>query len=613
MDNNKITFTAYLKDEYSKKFAKLADTTDDAVKDMIADLDKLGNKTKNTTRNIEAMEKHIANLTKVKKLSLNTDTIKHAEAEIKQLRSQIDRMNGVTVAGGGVGGAGWMGGLGSGFAVTGGLLAAGAMLKEVGGEAVAATAKYQKFEAVLANTLGSQGAARQKMQELQKFAAETPFEVDELTDSYIRLANMGFKPTLEQMTMLGDLASSRGKGMNQLAEAVIDAQTGEFERLKEFGIKARVTGDKVTFMFNDKKTTVKNTSTAIREYILAMGQANGVTGAMAAISKTTGGMISNLEDEIDLAYKALGDRFKPEIDATISGLSSMVTTIKGWVEIPVSEQLQRETDRLQMLRVELGEANVTEERRKAILEEVKKIQPDIIDGTKKEEEQLAALNGTLDEYLKKRREQISMQLVKEKYAEDLVGMARAKSWKEEIEGKRSAAIAVAAGMGFQTDGLTREQQLSGAKKFLEGRPGANPLQNMLTETREGKVLRELRQAEVDDPMAMNLKKKHLKGSWEAERAQLAIDNALGANSASSANRKSGGSTSTDTSSGSSSTGSSISGGSKVTHLNISIGNLVNGGFTIQTTTMKESPAQIKDLVLNALMTAVNDVNLTATN
>jgi len=67
------------------------------------------------------------------------------------------------------------------------------------------------------------------------------------------------------MVKLGDLASSTGKSFDQLAEAVLDAQTGEFERLKEFGIKASANGDKVTFSFKEQKTTVENAKTRARE------------------------------------------------------------------------------------------------------------------------------------------------------------------------------------------------------------------------------------------------------------------------------------------------------------------------------------------------------------
>ena len=56
------------------------------------------------------------------------------------------------------------------------------------------------------------------------------------------------------------------KTLNQMIEAVADAATGEFERLKEFGIKAKSEGDKVSFIFRGVTTTVKKESNAIQNY-----------------------------------------------------------------------------------------------------------------------------------------------------------------------------------------------------------------------------------------------------------------------------------------------------------------------------------------------------------
>ena len=73
------------------------------------------------------------------------------------------------------------------------------------------------------------------------------------------------------MRKLGDLASSTGKDFDQLAEAIIDAQTGEFERLKEFGIRASKQGDEVKFTFKEVETQVDFTADSIRDYVLSLG------------------------------------------------------------------------------------------------------------------------------------------------------------------------------------------------------------------------------------------------------------------------------------------------------------------------------------------------------
>ena len=169
------------------------------------------------------------------------------------------------------------------------------------------TAEFQKMEAVLTNTLGSKSAAQVAMNQISDFASKTPFEVAELTDAFVKLANRGFVPTVDEMRKLGDIASSTGKSFDQLTEAALDAMTGEFERLKEFGIRASAEGNRVQFTFKGVTTEVEKTDSAIKDYILSLGDAEGVTGAMAAISETTGGKISNLGDNFTQLYKVLGD------------------------------------------------------------------------------------------------------------------------------------------------------------------------------------------------------------------------------------------------------------------------------------------------------------------
>lgn len=167
--------------------------------------------------------------------------------------------------------------------------------------------EFQRYAAVLENSLGSQERAADAMDMIKRFAASTPFQVDELTGSFVKLVNQGFIPSYDQMVKLGDLASSTGKGFDQLAEAVLDAQTGEFERLKEFGIKASQQNGKVTFTFKEQETTVKKTASAIREYLLSLGDLKGVAGANAKIAATFEGKISNIQDRLTAIYNEIGE------------------------------------------------------------------------------------------------------------------------------------------------------------------------------------------------------------------------------------------------------------------------------------------------------------------
>lgn len=212
-----------------------------------------------------------------------------------------------------------------------GVVFGGFSLAFLGREIVQNVAEFEKFEAVLTNTLGSSSAAQKALGDIADFAAKTPFAVDRLTGAYVKLANQGFKPTINEMTKLGDLASSTGKDFDQLAEAIIDGQVGEFERLKEFGIRAQKSGDKVQFSFKGVKKEVDFTETAMRGYILSLGDVQGVSGAMAAISETTGGKISNLGDKVTQLYINLGQKLKPVITGVIEVFSDTIDSIGSLV------------------------------------------------------------------------------------------------------------------------------------------------------------------------------------------------------------------------------------------------------------------------------------------
>jgi len=212
-------------------------------------------------------------------------------------------------------------------------------LTNLGRQIISVRSEFEKYQAVLTTSYGSALKATNAMGMLTEFAAKTPFQLSELTNAFVKLKNQGFEPTREQLKLLGDLASSTGKGIGQLAEAVLDAQVGEFERLKEFGIKAKVVGDKITFTFKEQSTTVDKSATSIRNYITSLGGMEGVAGSMASISETLGGKISNLGDAWDKLLNTLGK--KGFWKNAVSGLTALIESVN---ELAESAQNVQESD-----------------------------------------------------------------------------------------------------------------------------------------------------------------------------------------------------------------------------------------------------------------------------
>ena len=199
--------------------------------------------------------------------------------------------------------------------------------------------EFERFEAVLTNTLGSSGEAKLALLDIKEMASRTPFSVAELSDSFVKLTNYGLMPTMEAMRQYGDLASAVGKDFGQLAEAVADATTGEFERLKEFGIRASKEGDKVTFIFKEQATEVDFSAKAIEGYIKSLGDLEGVAGSMESQMETLGGAVSNFGDTYANLLVTLGD--STLWNSSIGFLSDFIETldvfINTWDSLPTGE------------------------------------------------------------------------------------------------------------------------------------------------------------------------------------------------------------------------------------------------------------------------------------
>lgn len=221
-----------------------------------------------------------------------------------------------------------------GFAKAGAILGTFFAAFSAVGSIVTAARETEKLFAVLKNaTGGSEENARALFKELQDFAATTPFALNEVVGAFTKLQQRNFNPTIEQLKTMGDIAASSGKSIDQFVEAILDAQTGEFERLKEFGIVAKKEGDNVQVSFRGQSETFKNTSENMNAYLLKLGELPGISGATAAIAGTLDGSLSNLGDNFNQLLATLGSAggvFKTVVDA--------ISTALGFV--------QRLTDRL---------------------------------------------------------------------------------------------------------------------------------------------------------------------------------------------------------------------------------------------------------------------------
>ncbi len=215
----------------------------------------------------------------------------------------------------------------------------GALAKSI----IATGSEFEDYKATLKTVLGSQEKANKSFDWLQDFAKKTPFAINTLTESFVKLAAYGIDGT-KSLRSLGDAAAAMGKDVLMSVEALADAQTGEFERLKEFGIKAiQITKANATRMgatlmdvgktalaFTDKmgKEAFKIIDRNNRKQVTSTIQSiwnDKYEGAMVERSKTLSGILNNMGDDWTTFKDRVAQDVLPLLKKRLKQFSDAVT------------------------------------------------------------------------------------------------------------------------------------------------------------------------------------------------------------------------------------------------------------------------------------------------
>lgn len=192
-----------------------------------------------------------------------------------------------------------------------------------------ATVKFESLQAGISTAVGSATEAQEVFKILQDFASNTPYDIEQVTTAFTQLVNYGLTPSERALKSYGNTASAMRKDVSQMVEAVADAVTGEFERLKEFGIKSKVEGDNIIFTFRGVKTEVKNSAEEIEKYLIELGE-NNFGDAMEAQSNTLGGAIKSMGSAWENMWHTVGQMgFDEAIADGVSSATDGINTITG--------------------------------------------------------------------------------------------------------------------------------------------------------------------------------------------------------------------------------------------------------------------------------------------
>ena len=201
--------------------------------------------------------------------------------------------------------------------------------------------QFEQFETQLETIQGSSEKAKESMAWIADFAAKTPYEMQQVTDAFVKLQSYGLDARNGGLLeSVGNMASGMGKGLDQAVEAIADAVNGENERLKEFGIKASKKGEMFTYTYNmDGKqfqVQAKNEAADIQEALQGIMDAR-FKGGMEKMSKTWTGILSNLSDTWDmlklrLMSAGVFDALKDRLNGLMTAIQDNKDAIFEWAE-----------------------------------------------------------------------------------------------------------------------------------------------------------------------------------------------------------------------------------------------------------------------------------------
>ena len=187
-----------------------------------------------------------------------------------------------------------------------------------------ATQAMEGFRTQLTTYLGSQELANAEIARLSKLARSLPQDVNELTEAFVIFNRFGLDTSNESMKAFSNIAAANSKSITQLGEAVADALTGEFERLKEFGVKVSKENGRFVARIGEDQVAVSTSTKGLIDQLKALGAEGGRFGNVTIGSLTLA--MSNFRGAIFETGAALGEGgFGLAIADALTGLTDLLT------------------------------------------------------------------------------------------------------------------------------------------------------------------------------------------------------------------------------------------------------------------------------------------------
>lgn len=219
-----------------------------------------------------------------------------------------------------------------------------APLALVGGIAIKQSMKFERLKTSLKVLTGSAEAGALAFENLSKFSAKTPFQLDELAKANNMLMGFGLSASqsLESLKLLGDVAAVSGGDLNGITVAFGQAaaegrlMTRDIMQLVNNGVPAyKLLADEVGVSSAEIRKMASEGKISFDILVGALQNATAEGGmfanGMEVLSGTLGGVTSTLRDNLSIAFAELGNEIVKAFDLVNVG-KKLTTFIQGAIE-----------------------------------------------------------------------------------------------------------------------------------------------------------------------------------------------------------------------------------------------------------------------------------------
>lgn len=211
-------------------------------------------------------------------------------------------------------------------------------------------ASAESYQASFKTMLGvTENEAKEIYEKLRQFAVDTPYSMEGVTDSAVRLFNAGYdvEGTLEMLEVLGNIANGDSAKMERLVKAWTDTKGYGFLRAQErnqfvengvminqlledyYKSQGRtITADEITGMLTKKQVSDADVLNAL---LMAQEEGGNYYKAMENIMDTWGGQLEKTGDQLDQTAGAFTLPFFDELKGEVMPqLSALLVELETW-------------------------------------------------------------------------------------------------------------------------------------------------------------------------------------------------------------------------------------------------------------------------------------------